>query len=142
MRLLVTGDRNWVDIVPIQTILSLLPRGSIIIHGDAAGADKLAGAVAFDLKLTVDIYPANWELYGRAAGPLRNVEMLRSGRPDFVVGFHNNLEASRGTRHMLDIASKANKPIIHYGNNTWLHLHHGKVSPIKETDLKKVMGLS
>jgi hypothetical protein len=32
-------------------------------------------------------FPANWKVYGRAAGPIRNMKMLLEGKPDLVVAF-------------------------------------------------------
>jgi len=58
--------------------------------------EELTHAIAF---------PADWHQYGRSAGPIRNYKMLKEGQPDCVIAFlHEN---SRGTRHMIEIARKA-----------------------------------
>jgi hypothetical protein len=50
---------------------------------------------------------ANWEKYGKAAGPIRNQEMLEFGKPNLVLAFHNDIANSKGTKHMVSIAEKA-----------------------------------
>lgn len=58
-----------------------------IVHGDAKGADSLAGKWAALWQIPVERYPANWTLHGRAAGPIRNQQMLVEAKPDIVVAF-------------------------------------------------------
>jgi hypothetical protein len=47
-----------------------------IIHGDAPGADMIAGKYANDMGFKVAPYPADWKQYGGNAGPIRNTQML------------------------------------------------------------------
>ena len=93
---LVTGARDWADAEPIRRELLLLPHDSILLHGNARGADRLAGAIAAELGLDVRPRPANWERFGKAAGIIRNREMLAEG-PDVILAFHPNLEQAKGT---------------------------------------------
>jgi hypothetical protein len=106
MKAIFCGDRNWDDEVPIRTALLELPLDTIIIHGCARGADKMAGRIAKEMGFTVMEVPANWERYGKSAGPIRNREMLQLG-PDLVIAFHGNINESKGTKDMLKIAKKA-----------------------------------
>lgn len=55
-------------------------------------------------------YPANWNLHHKAAGPIRNQQMLDEGKPNLVVAFHNDINNSKGTQHMVKIAKKAGIP--------------------------------
>jgi hypothetical protein len=52
-------------------------------------------------------YPANWDRDGKSAGRMRNVHMLRSGKPDGVVAF----PGGDGTAHMIAIAERARVPV-------------------------------
>lgn len=106
LRILVSGDRNWTDKEAIRRELEKrLP--CVVIHGCARGADTLAGQVAFELGMEVVTFPAEWHLYGKAAGPRRNQTMLDLGKPDLVLAFHADLANSKGTKHMVEIARTA-----------------------------------
>jgi len=115
VRILVTGDRNWTD---EQTILAALVglkaregTAVTIIHGAARGADTIAGRIAKELGFDVEAYPADWNKYGKAAGPIRNKQMLREGKPQGVLAFHDDLFHSRGTRNMVEISKSAGLPV-------------------------------
>lgn len=75
----------------------------IIIHGAAKGADSLASTWAKRNKIEQLSFPANWNAYGKAAGSLRNLQMLEEGKPDLVIGF----PGGSGTEMMCKIAEAA-----------------------------------
>lgn len=106
MRLLVCGSRYWIPLNPVKRELKRL-RPTVVIHGGANGADYLAGEAAKQLGIPVEMYRAEWDLYGRSAGPIRNRKMLKEGKPDLVLAFHENIKRSKGTADMLAIAKKA-----------------------------------
>ena len=118
MRILVTGDRNWRNASRIAWVLDEaleipLDRAAeewVLISGDAMGADIITDVLwqmyAFG---PVERHPANWKEQGPSAGPRRNQEMLDSG-VDYVVGFHNDIQSSRGTRDMLRRCATAGIP--------------------------------
>jgi hypothetical protein len=107
------GDRNWNNaeaLLDAFVDLKLAP-DTVVIHGGANGADKMAGYVAKKLGLTVEVFEADWVRYGRAAGPVRNKAMLDSGI-DMVVAFHENIEQSKGTKNMMSQARKAGIKVL------------------------------
>ena len=115
MIILATGDRNWADVDYVRTVLESLPSGDhTLIHGDARGLDRIAGRVARDLGWKVYAFPAGWNAWGRAAGPIRNQEMLEVGKPDLVLAFHRDLERSKGTRDMVQRARRAGIEVRHF----------------------------
>lgn len=118
MRLLITGDRNWrnEDIIHafLKSYLESHP-GLVIIHGGADGADSIAGDIAESMGIKTLEFKADWNRYGRAAGPIRNQQMLDEGRPDAVVAFHRELRYARGTLDMVKRARQHNLPV------TWLN---------------------
>jgi hypothetical protein len=57
-------------------------------------------------------FPADWETYGKAAGPIRNTQMLTEGNPDMVAAFHNDISKSKGTKNMIVQAKKAGIKVI------------------------------
>jgi hypothetical protein len=79
----------------------------VVIEGEAKGADRLAGIVADELGIPVMKFPAQWGLYGKAAGPIRNQQMLDEGKPDEVWVFHDSLSTSKGSKDMAERATKA-----------------------------------
>lgn len=101
MRVLVCGDRYWTDWQRIFDRLSQLDRSTVLIHGACRGADLLAANVGTALGFEILAFPAQWSLYGKAAGPIRNLEMIVKGKPDLVIAFHSDIEHSRGTKNMI-----------------------------------------
>lgn len=101
MKILVCGGRDFQDYDLLKTTLSALQveRGefSLIIHGAARGADALADQYASRHRIPVKAFPADWDTYGRSAGPIRNALMLDDGEPDLVVAF----PGGRGTKNMV-----------------------------------------
>jgi len=111
LRVLVTGTREWTDPAPIERELSRLAPGSVVIHGNARGVDRLAGRVAEALGLGVIACPAEWGKYGKGAGLVRNRTMLEEYAPDLVLAFHPALEQAKGTKHMVELALEAGVPV-------------------------------
>ena len=120
-RILICGDRNWTDKQLIREVLleHLNPEVDFIIHGDARGADRLGAEVAQELGVSVDhvlAFPADWNQYHRAAGPIRNQQMLTEGKPTLVLAFHNCITTSKGTKDMICKALKAGLPVYLNGD--------------------------
>lgn len=107
MRVLICGDRNWTDYKRIYKEVQKLSDDDLVIHGAAQGADTLGSLAARRRGLMVQAFPAQWERYGRSAGPIRNQQMLDEGKPDVVWAFHPNIDVSRGTADMIARARKA-----------------------------------
>lgn len=109
MRVLVCGSRLWTDRLAVKAQLSALGTGPhTIIHGAAAGADKIAGDVAREYGWTVEEFPAQWSRYGKAAGMIRNREMLDT-KPDVVLAFP--LPSSIGTFGCIREAHRRKIPV-------------------------------
>lgn len=111
-RVLICGDRKWSDYDFILQRVRRLPPGTTIIEGGALGADTLSRRAGHACGLSVEEYRAKWERYGRAAGPIRNLQMLDEGAPTEVWGFHDHIFQSKGTADMMKIARKARVPCI------------------------------
>lgn len=113
MRILVCGGRNFNDEAYLTAVLNTynLTSDDLIIHGDAKGADRLAGKYAEERGINVLSYPARWHIYGKSAGMVRNRHMLQDGKPDLVIAF----PGGKGTAGMVQIAEKAGVPIVNFG---------------------------
>lgn len=109
MTYLICGSRTWTDRHAIWRELAVLPPDTTIIHGGAHGADRIAGQEARRLGLVVIEYPADWGQHGRAAGVIRNKQMLVHGKPDRVIAF-SQIPVTKGTADMVDRARKAGIP--------------------------------
>jgi hypothetical protein len=111
-RILVCGGRDYSDAESLNATLdniianikSMASGQSVrLIHGAARGADSLAAAWASSRGIAATAYPANWNLYGRSAGYVRNTQMLEEGQPHLVVAF----PGGAGTAMMTRIARSA-----------------------------------
>jgi len=109
MRVLVCGSRHFQDYKLLKDILDARDI-TTIIHGAARGADSLAGRYGRETGKDVQDFPADWNKYGRSAGPIRNSEMLKRGNPDCVIAFRG--PNSRGTQNMIDQSKKAGIEVV------------------------------
>jgi len=108
VRVIVCGSRRWRDRKAIVDRLFDLPVDSVIVHGDAAGADRIAHQEAQKLGFEVEVYPAEWDIYGKRAGLLRNIRMAGVGA-DLCIAFWDG--SSTGTAHMMDTARAHGIPV-------------------------------
>ncbi|MBR2788851.1 MAG: DUF2493 domain-containing protein [Erysipelotrichaceae bacterium] len=111
-RFIVAGGVHFEDYETLKETLDDLfkeiPKDEIeIISGHARGADSLGEKYAEEKGLKCIVFPADWKKYGRAAGPIRNRQMLDYALEEeaHLVAFWNG--ESRGTKNMIDIATKA-----------------------------------
>jgi hypothetical protein len=110
MKLLVCGGRTFTDKRWLESVLnkiSAVKDIDLLIHGGARGADKLAGEWAFAIGVRVKECRADWSKFGKAAGPMRNSEMLKL-KPDLVVAF----PGGKGTADMVRKAKAAGVGVI------------------------------
>lgn len=111
MRVLVCGGRNYADLDTAHNWLDALHLASpisCVIDGGASGADRLGFEWAHCNGITTQTYKADWTKHGRAAGPIRNQQMIDEGKPDMVVAF----PGGKGTADMIRRA-KAAGIIVH-----------------------------
>jgi hypothetical protein len=109
LRVLVCGGRDYGDIKSVFVALEEhATSAELIIHGGSRGADALAQLWADTTGVCCKVYPANWKLHGKAAGPLRNQVMIDREKPDLVVAF----PGGRGTADMIGRARKAGIKIV------------------------------
>jgi hypothetical protein len=117
-RVLICGSRDWEDRNAIWAVLWGLElahddEGLTVIEGGAKGADREAvlwfKSVAY-VSTGHEQFPADWAKHGKAAGPIRNAEMI-AAKPDVVWAFVTKpLEESRGTHDMVIRARAAGIP--------------------------------
>lgn len=117
---IVCGDRNWTDRDYLYRTLNKIGI-NLVIHGGCRGADLMAQDWCKEnLRLSYSL-PADWAKHGKAAGPLRNAEMLEhllryqaDGFTVKVIAFHRDIERSKGTKDMVAKARLAGVPVEIY----------------------------
>lgn len=127
MRVLVTGSRDWPEPLDVWRRLHALAIRAYgdydgghqltVVHGDwPAGVDHFTHMwvkaqhkeIWKPVIITEDPHPAKWEKYGRAAGPLRDQEMVDAGAGLCLAW---NLNNSRGTADCVRRARAAGIPV-------------------------------
>jgi len=101
MRTIIAGSRNITDQTTVDwAIARSMIHITSVVSGCAAGVDTLGEAWALKNGIPVTKFPAQWERYGRAAGPKRNLEMAKNA--DALIAVWDG--SSRGTQNMIDLA--------------------------------------
>lgn len=111
MALAVVGSRTFKDFnLLLQTLDKFREAREIhtIVSGGAAGADRLAERYAAKRQLKTLIFEPDWVKYGRAAGIIRNKDIVAAA--DYVVAFWDG--ESKGTRNSIEHAKKMKKELI------------------------------
>ena len=109
-RMIVCGGKDFKDYGYFEKEMdSLIQNHNHIelVSGHAKGADTFAEIFAGKNAIPIKVFPPDWKKYGKAAGPIRNREMLTyasEARP-VVVAFWNG--KSRGIGNMLKQANEA-----------------------------------
>lgn len=108
--LVVSGSRSFSNAAVVcyhlQAALSKQP-GLVIICGGCRGLDRLAMAWAARHQVPCLVVAAQWQRYGRAAGPRRNAFMLSMAQG--LLAFP--LPGGRGTQGTIAMASRLGLPI-------------------------------
>jgi hypothetical protein len=111
-RVLFCGSRTWNKVEVIAKVVERLPEGSVVIQGDAQGADTIARACAEERGLEVLSFPADWDKHGKSAGHIRNKEMLHRGEPNLVIAFVDTSVESPGTHNMIELAEAVGVQVV------------------------------
>ena len=122
MKIAVVGSREFKDMkfarsIIMKHLIFAIPSiddknkvEPILISGGARGIDKLAEQEAISLKMKTKIFNPDWDKYGKSAGFIRNRDIIYSA--DMVLAFWDG--SSKGTKHSIDLAIKAGKPLNIY----------------------------
>jgi len=124
MKIIIAGGRNYQftdkDVEKLNSIKHLTTE---IVSGGAKGVDSEGERWAKSNGIPVKMFKADWNQYGRAAGPIRNKQMAQYA--DAIVLF----PGGSGTDNMHANAVKANLKIYDYRDKNnfkeWLSLNEG-----------------
>lgn len=104
-RVIVAGGRDFADRELMRDSMNTL-WGEIgrytVVSGGARGADSLGEEIASAAHIHIDLFPADWDRFGRSAGYRRNEQMALHST--HLLAFWDG--KSRGTGHMIDLAHK------------------------------------
>ena len=106
MKLAIVGSRGITD---MSVLISALDGYDIteIVSGGARGVDTMSEDYAVAHDIDTVIFEADWSKHGRSAGYKRNVLIVEYA--DEVLALWDG--KSRGTKHTIDIAHRAGKPV-------------------------------
>lgn len=111
-RALVCGGRHYRGPAQVHTALDRIHAKraiAVLMEGGATGVDRYAFEWACaNQPITCERWAADWRKYGRAAGPIRNQQMLDEGKPDVVIAF----PGGAGTADMVRRARAAGVEVI------------------------------
>ena len=115
MKVIIAGSR---DITDYDTVCDVMKQFNEthkiqiteVVSGTAKGIDQLGERWAKDNKVAIKKFPANWDLYGRAAGYRRNEEM--AAYAEVVIAIWDGV--SKGTGHMIDIGKREGLKVFVY----------------------------
>ena len=113
-RVIIAGSRQFNDYKLMLNTLDELGVHLIntidsveIISGHAPGADTLGEKFAITYGYPLKIFPAEWNKYGKAAGPIRNEKMAKyASKADRGILIAFPVGESRGTRNMIKLAKR------------------------------------
>jgi hypothetical protein len=116
IKIVICGDRNWKSaelsglietwLLHVLQQYDFAAESVTILTGGCRGVNQTAKEVALYLGMQVQTFSAQWKKYGKAAGPIRNAEMIAQ-EPVLVLGFHRHIENSKGTANCLKQAQEA-----------------------------------
>jgi len=107
MNVAIVGSRDYPQPEDIWSYVATLPPDTTVVSGGARGVDSWAAAAATHHGLQVNIYPTDWERYGKSAGYRRNAAIISAA--DRVVAFWTG--TSPGTAHSIRLAHQQHKPV-------------------------------
>ena len=107
-KLLVSGSRTITDKRKVFLELDFMIDGVLhgedvtILEGGARGVDTLAREYAIERNIPYEEHPADWDKNGRAAGYIRNVEMVKEADIALIIWDGK----SKGTAHAMKMCEK------------------------------------
>ena len=121
MKTIICGSRNFTDDKLLYKVMIKLSwKPTAIISGKARGADTIGEEWAREHLIPVIDFPALWEKYGKAAGPIRNKLMNEEAEACVAFLYPN----SKGTQNMIDQFRKSAKGrplcVVYCDEGTWV----------------------
>lgn len=107
MKIAIVGSRDYPRLDLVNAYVKTLPAGTVVVSGGARGVDQAAETAARQCGLEVISFKADWNRWGKAAGIMRNGDIVRAAEQ--VVAFW---VGSKGTLDTINKALAAKKSVI------------------------------
>lgn len=102
-RVIIAGGRDYHNYDTLLEAIEEAPfRITTVVCGGAKGVDSLGERYAQEMNLPIQYFYPDWDLHGRAAGPIRNGKMAENA--DALLAIWDG--KSRGTKNMIETARK------------------------------------
>ncbi len=133
MKIAIVGTRNFSRLDLVKTQLSIIytkfgTDNITIVSGGCRGIDKEAEEIAKTFGFETKTYKADWDKYGKPAGPLRNTTIVENS--DIVIAFWDG--KSNGTRDTINKTIDAGKPLRVYNERCGVEIEQLNIKELKE----------
>jgi hypothetical protein len=114
MKTIIAGSRSGMKYMDVITAFvrfqEVIGPVTEVVCGKAQGVDTYGEKVANARRIPVKHFPADWNKYGKGAGPIRNREM--AGYADALLAVWDS--KSNGTRDMISQATRRGLKVLIY----------------------------
>lgn len=118
MRCIIAGSRNYNYMYKLEEVINTSEfEITEVVSGGCRGVDQLGERWAREHNIPIKQFPADWQKYGKRAGPIRNRLMGEYADAGVILAYPD----SRGSHNMLDVLMELKKDYyieyLSYGDN-------------------------
>lgn len=99
---------RYQDLSEVREFVGSLPPDVTIVSGGARGVDTAAVNAAKEFGMNYKIWEADWKLYGKQAGFIRNLQIIHDC--DCIIAYWDGY--SKGTHHTITHGREQGKHVI------------------------------
>lgn len=117
MKVLITGSREYDNRDYLHEVLDEVCPSELVFGDCPTGADLFALEWAIENEVPYVRREADWRIYGRYAGPHRNIQMVDFDKPEICLAFFQEGASNRGTRNCSRYAKSKGVTVRYFGNH-------------------------
>ena len=94
-----------------------------LVSGGCKGTDKMAERFAKKNIIPIRVFIADWKKYGKAAGPIRNKQMIdyiKDSEKRYVIAFTS--DKTKGTRNAIKLAVKNSIEVFEFDYHSFVEI--------------------
>lgn len=113
MKVIIAGPRDFEDYDALLKAVAACPFDiTEVVSGHARGVDSMGERWSREvLKQEPKVFPADWDRWGKSAGPIRNTQMAKYA--DGLLALWHGV--GKGTKNMIEQARLRRMPVFVYG---------------------------